>query len=49
MTDKITLDEIKESIERVEASGFGEVIIQIKNGYVYGTKETIARLLDNDS
>ena len=49
MTDKITLDEIKESIEKVEARGFGEVVVKIKNGYVHRIIETIDTILDNDS
>ncbi len=45
--DNQTLVDIKQKIEEVEASGHGEVVIKIKNGYVWRVLQTFdKKLLD---
>jgi len=44
--DTKTLEFIKEEIEKIEAHGHGEVIIKIKNGFVYRVISSLDYLLD---
>ena len=41
-----TLQLIEEEIKTVEAQGFGEVIVKIKNGAVYRVIHTVDKILD---
>lgn len=33
--DTETLEFIKKEIEKIEAKGFGEVVVKVKNGYIF--------------
>lgn len=43
--DKETLELIKKNIEEIEAGGHGEVVVKIKNGFVFRILITQDKLL----
>ena len=47
MTDSATIKLIEDKIQRVEAEGFGEVIVKIKNGWIYRILVTTDMLIEN--
>lgn len=48
MADTHTMKMIEEKIDLVEAEGFGEVDIKIKNGVVYRVLHTVDKILDKE-
>ena len=46
MADTATMNFIKEKVELVEAHGFGEVTIKIRNGAVWRVLDTIDTILE---
>ena len=43
--NKQTIELIKEKVEKVEVVGHGEVVIKIKNGYVWRILSTLDELV----
>ena len=47
MVDTATLEFIKAKIHLVEASGFGDVAVFVKNGVVYRVRTTADEIVEN--